>query len=62
MLSNELNLVVAGPGGEVARDLGPAGPGLMNGLAWAPDGSSLTASTAATQGHSPLPSAAPTER
>lgn len=41
MLSNELNLVVAGPGGEVARDLGPAGPGLMNGLAWAPDGSSL---------------------
>jgi hypothetical protein len=42
MWTGDFHLVVAGHDGQIRRDLGPAGQGLLiNGLAWASDGSTL---------------------
>lgn len=41
MMTGNGHLVVTGPYGEFVRNLGRAGEGLLNGMAWAPDGSAL---------------------
>lgn len=43
-VSNNFQLLVIDPYGEFVRHLGPAGDGLLNELAWAPDGSTLAVS------------------
>lgn len=44
MVSDSYHLLVSGPYGEFVRNLGPAGEGLLNGMAWSPDGSALAVS------------------
>lgn len=44
MVNGSFHLLVVGPYGEFVRNLGPAGDGLLNGLAWAPDGGTLAVS------------------
>ncbi len=41
MMTGDFHLEVVGPDGDIERDLGPVGQGLLEGLAWSPDGDTL---------------------